>query len=590
MLENEASIRALQHHLRGRMARQRISRVRGQLDLAEPSVASFQSRARGFITRREVKAVREERKDVAATIIHVQAAIRAKKAKERYQTQLATVRRAEQDVRGLQAQARGMLVRLRMANTLNQLDMAKRGVVGLQAAARGKLARNRRTAIQQQLANPAVRSGVTALQAVLRGELHRQAEARQIDVLFDNELTYLRLQSHLRGVLVRRVHRAQEEKISNAADVVVAIQSVCRGVLARRRKQAIAKAVLTAMPITAIAGLQAFARAKIARTNHQGMRKALAKVEVASSVGGLQAFLRSRLAKKQTREQKKKLEFVSPDVVGVQAQARGYLARQDWHEWRDHLHDPHTQGALVFLQSIIRGYIARRNLFMRLGDYKLNEHKVVKIQAIWRGRWERRMYDRLMAGASNDIDVPTIQNFMHLLNDTERDFSDQIRIEELRRDVMSLVRDNQALEGEVQELETKIALIAKNKMTIEELHRVKKGAGMHGQGGNGGMDDFSIQGQGDPFSGQYLDRIGQRKLELYEQLFFTLQTKPEYLVRLTREMEAQGEEAERDKVSVRGVVLSLFRRGEEKREEYMFHRFLQVCQLSGSPSWARSAS
>jgi Ras GTPase-activating-like protein IQGAP2/3 len=165
---------------------------------------------------------------------------------------------------------------------------------------------------------------------------------------------------------------------------------------------------------------------------------------------------------------------------------------------------------------------------------------------------------------------------MHLLNDTERDFSDQIRIEELRRDVMGLVRDNQALEGEVQELETKIALIAKNKMTIEELHRVKRHARGTAQGYGGG-DEFSIQGQGDPFSGQYLDRVGQRKLELYEQLFFTLQTKPEYLVRLIRELEAQGEDGEKDKGLVKSVTMALFRRGEERREEYMFHRFLQVC-------------
>jgi Ras GTPase-activating-like protein IQGAP2/3 len=372
------------------------------------------------------------------------------------------------------------------------------------------------------------------------------------------------------------VHRAQEERISDAADVVVSIQAVCRGVLARRRKLAIVRAIADALPLMTLTSIQAFARAKLARQTHQTMRKALAKVEVAASVGGLQAFLRSRLAKKQTQEQKKKLEFVSPDVVGVQTQARGYLARQEYREWRDHLHDPHTQGALVFLQSIMRGYIARRNLFTRLYDYRINEHKVVKIQAIWRGRWERRLYERLMAGAANDIDVPTIQNFMHLLNDTERDFSDQIRIEELRRDVMGLVRDNQALEGEVQELETKIALIAKNKMTIEELHRVKRHARGTAQGYGGG-DEFSIQGQGDPFSGQYLDRVGQRKLELYEQLFFTLQTKPEYLVRLIRELEAQGEDGEKDKGLVKSVTMALFRRGEERREEYMFHRFLQVC-------------
>ena len=475
---------------------------------------------------------------------------------------------------GVQSQARGMLARVRKSLVQNALDKSVRNVVGLQAVCRGCLARRNRKHYRHILVQPHIANSISSIQSVLRGRLVRQAGAKQQRIIEGETATFTSLQSHLRGALVRRSRKAHEEKLDDANDNIVAIQATARGALARRKKQHFVQNLQQTTP--AVTSLQAIARARLAKQAHHTMQKALAKVEVAGSVGGLQAFLRTKLAKRQTTEQKKKLEFVQPDVIGFQAVARGYLARQDYREWRDYLQDPHTQGALVFLQSLIRGFLARRRLYIRTSYIHRNVDKVVTVQALWRGRVERQMYDRLLTGV--DVDVPTIQNYMHLLDDTDADYQRQIRTENLRQEVVKLIRENQSLETEVKELDTKIALILKNKMTFEELARVKHSNIL----GHGGREDggFHHSANRDPFgSGALLDRASQRKLELFEHLFFTLQTKGEYLSRLLHAL-SRNEEDEKDRRLVESVTLILFGFGHERREEYLFHKLLQVSHAS----------
>ena len=150
-----------------------------------------------------------------------------------------------------------------------------------------------------------------------------------------------------------------------------------------------------------------------------------------------------------------------------------------------------------------------------------------------------------------------------------------------------MIRENQLLETEVKDLDTKIALIVNNKMTFEELVRAKRRQGALGgakDDGSSGNGTFHHNVNSDPFStGAHLDRTSQRKLELFQHLFFTLQTKPEYLSRLLRGM-AKDENADKDRKNVETVMLILF--GYERREEYLFHKLLQVgvtCSLA-SPS------
>ena len=565
MQECEPNIIQLQCRLRGRLAAQRVARVNAQLELAGPIIRRFQARSRGALCRRTLLAEHRERLQLHGWSTSLQAAAKAHIARQRWAKQVEGLQRSAAIDIGLQAQVRGMLARVRQSHAQNMVENSSKVFVQVQAACRGCLARRQKKAERQVLATPQSVNNITSLQAILRGRLRRQVAAKQQSVIIGQTPTFVSLQSHLRGALVRRQQRAHEQKLDDATDYIVAIQATARGLIARRQRQLLVQAIQQTFP--SISALQAVARGRLAMKSHKSMQKALSKVEVAGSVGGLQAFLRTKLAKKSTTEQKKRLEFVQPDVIGFQAVARGYLARQEYREWRDYLQDPHTQGALVFLQSLIRGFLARRRLWIRTSYLHVNVDKVVKIQALWRGRQERLTYSRLITG--QDVDVPTVQRYMHLLDDTETDFQDQIRIESMRKEVMDLVRTNQGLETEVKELDTKIALIVNNKMTFEELAKAKRRAGAAGQ-----ESQFHHNVNNDPFTtGAHLDRQSQRKLELYEHLFFTLQTRPEYLSRLLRAM-SKDESADKDRTLVESVALILF--GYERREEYLFHKLLQV--------------
>ena len=545
----------------------RVSRIYARLDLARPTIIRFQARSRGAMCRNRLIEERDQQELLHDWATIVQAAARRHVATRQRVQRIDGVRAVEQSVFGVQSQIRGVLARNRRAMTYNVLDKSGRSFVALQAACSGYLARQhcnefRHTVDQSQ-------SAIIAMQARLRGYLHREKEANYLETLEGGEDIYVAVQSHARGVLVRRKMRAHEQKLDDASDYIVTIQATARGVLARQKKRKYVQHVQASLP--ALASLQAVVRARLAQQSHHNMQKSLAKVEVAGSVGGLQAFLRTRLAKRQTTEQKKKLEFVQPDVIGFQAVARGYLARQEYREWKEYLQDPLTQGALVFLQSLIRGFLARRRLWIRTSYIHRNVDKVIKVQALWRGRTERAMYDRLLTGV--DVDVPTIQNYMHLLDDTDADYQRQIRTETLRREVVRLIRENQSLETEVKELDTKIALILKNKMTFEELARAKHRSRDQGHTDEGRWKDHTGR---DPFTDHaHLDRASQRKLELFEHLFFTLQTKGEYLSRLLFTL-SDNEETEQERRLVETVMLILFGYGHERREEYLFHKILQV--------------
>ncbi|WWC69466.1 uncharacterized protein I206_103406 [Kwoniella pini CBS 10737] len=568
LLECETSIIDLHRHMRGRLARMHVSRTHAQLELAEPIIVRFQARARAALIRQDLKAERQERSQLQGFARAIQAVARGHTTRRRWTAKLNAIHSSDQAVIGVQAQARGMIARIRRSLEQNRLDKSIRSIVGVQAQSRGHLARRGRKSYRQVLAGPEVIQSVSTLQAVLRGRLQRQVAAKQQHKIHSQVATFTSLQSQLRGALVRRRIQAQEQKMDDATDYVVAIQAVCRGVLARQKKRSFTSTLQQVAP--AISSLQAIARGRLAKQAHKNMQKALAKVEVAGSVGGLQAFLRTRLAKKQNTEQKKKLEFVQPDVIGFQAVARGYLARQEYREWRDYLHEPRTLGALVFLQSLVRGFLARRRLYIHSSYIHRNVDKIVKIQALWRGRVQRQMYEKLVTGY--DVDVPTVQNYMHLLDDTESDFADQVRIEALRGQVVDLIRENQGLETEVKDLDTKIALIINNKMSFQELARAKH------RSANDGSVSFTT-GNNDPFGnagGIHLDRVTQRKLELFEQLFFMLQTRPEYISRLLRHLTSLDEAGEKEKRLLEGVTMILFGFGHERREEYLFHKLLQL--------------
>lgn len=572
LLECESSIVQLQALSRGFLLRQETSRTQSVLHLAESSILRFQSRARGTLSRRKLGGELEERLRLDGMAIQLQAHARGALARRRWKGAVQDVRGAGLMVVHLQAHARSALARRRAHRAQQTFTDVTPFAIRFQAQARGYMQRKSLRQHQGQINSPPVQQSVIALQARARGNLARQRQAQKLAAIRTLEASgiYTALQDQLRGVLVRKTLRSQVQTLDQAANTVVAIQAQARGVLIRRQRQATAATLDKATP--AVVSLQALARAKIARQNQTEMKKVFRKVEVTNSVVGIQAFLRARLSKQSNTEVKKSLDFVMPDILGFQALARGVLARREYRDWLEYLKDEQTQAGITFLQQLLRGQLAKRRFWNRLDYIYSNMPSIVKVQAIWRGRQQREKYRKIITG--QDIDIAAIQNYMHLLDDSENDFNEQVQIERMRKQVVERIRSNQLLESQVTELDNKIALILQNKLSFEDLVRVK--GRINAASELKEEDQTFSTGRSDPFSHDaYLDKTLWRRRELYQRMFFILQTEPKYLARLLR-LQTASEASEQDRRLLQSVVLALFSYGQGRREEYLLLKMLQV--------------
>ncbi|CAE6396286.1 unnamed protein product [Rhizoctonia solani] len=568
LLENEPSIIALQAQARGYLIRRLQEARRSHLRLAERSLMKLQARGRGFLQRRKVSEARKQQADLDPWVRALQATSRGWLARRNLQARVARVRSASEFSVSVQAQVRGLLERRRYMRLKSALRSSKISFVGLQAYARAKIARRAHHEAVKSLHEPIVMHGVVGLQATCRGVLVRMRIARELYNYALVEPLFVGLQAHVRGVLVRRRIGRQLKKLDDAADVVVSIQAAARAFLARRDLLLLIHGLRKAAPF--VVGLQAQARANLARRRHQAMTKALGEVKVLTAVGGLQNLARAALTRRKHREQQKKLDFCEPDVVGLQAASRGALVRNFFWAWRDYLHG--SQPEAIYLQSLLRGALQRRKFRQKMQYFRDNLHKVVKIQSLFRAKEQREQYRQLTMG--KNVNVGTIKNFVHLLDDSEADFEDEIRVEWMRKQVVEGIRENQSLETEVNELDTKIALVVQNVKTFEELIKARRlgtdSSALHATRAS------VLAAHGDPFAAtNAVDQQTMRRLELYQQLFYLLQTQGGYLARLFFSL-SRSKVPEKNKRTVERVVLTLFGYGQESREDYLLLKLFQM--------------
>ncbi|PLW32839.1 hypothetical protein PCASD_10702 [Puccinia coronata f. sp. avenae] len=132
----------------------------------------------------------------------------------------------------------------------------------------------------------------------------------------------------------------------------IPFQSVCRGVLSRR---------------SLLHFIQRLQECDASTTAFQAYCAKLSYNEPTRSVGGLQAFVRAGLIHTKIVNQKKELDFIQPGMVGIQAPCRGVLARLEWRAWFLHLH--FSVPTAIFLHSLTRGFLVRRNFFEQLMHY-----------------------------------------------------------------------------------------------------------------------------------------------------------------------------------------------------------------------------
>lgn len=569
LLENEASIVTLQSMARGFLRRRSHTTQKARIRLAERYVTKFQARCRGVIARVDAQEEKTQQSLTIPSIINLQARIRGFLARRRRQLLRDRLRALRSTIVKLQAQSRGVLQRRRYAKLRAALTKGKFSVAKLQAVARARLVKNSHQQLQKALIKPRTMTGVKGLQAVARAFLVRRTYRSHVRAVKDTRQQVVALQSQLRGVLARRRAQTKLARLDDVSGAIIRIQAAARCYLARRRLLNLIRALRRAS--SAIVAVQAVSRANLQRKQHKAMSKALGEVKVIKTVGGLQAFARAALARKKHQEQEKELHFVEPEVVGLQAAARGALCRLRYTSWRDYLQN--SQEEATHLQALVRGLLERRRFREKMQYYKQNLDKVVKIQSLFRAKDTREQYRQLTMG--HNVNVGTIKNFVHLLDDSEADFEDEIEVERLRKRVVEGIRENQALETEVNELDVKIALVVQHAKVSEEQVKIRRRYGTDTAAAHASRASI-LAAHGDPFAGpNTLDHATKRKLELYQQLFYLLQTKGDYLSKLFTQLEKDLQD--KNKKLVERVVLTLFGYGQDQREDYLFLKLLQVC-------------
>lgn len=514
---------ALQASIRGMLLRRHVAEEQTMLRAETGAVSGFQAAARAMMVRRQVEEQRSAIDDFGPQWEQLQAAAKAMMVRRQIDKQRSALDGSAPQWEQLQAVARAMLVR-------REVDEQKRALHGfgpqweqLQAAARAMMVR--REIDEQKTALDSFVPRWEKLQAFARGKSARE-DARALRAeLHEHTAQVEALQSCIRAGAVRREVAATLDALEACGPEIIDLQSRICGMLQRRQVAADLEALDAQVP--EIVSLQSHARACLFRQEHAAFLEELRANE--SEIVSLQGLARAMM---------------------LRGEVANLLAELDEHEESD-----------VALQAAARAFLVRIQFAEKKRFFNENMQKVVKIQSFIRAKLQGEAYKSLTTGKSPPVGA--VKNFVHLLNDSDFDFNEEIEFERLRKTVVQQVRQNEMLEQYIDQLDIKIALLVKNKITLDEVVRHQSNFGGHA----GTFIANSSMSSTNQFDLKALNKSSRKKLESYQQLFFNLQTQPQYLARLFRRIRLQGM-PEKECKRVELLIMSLFGYAQKRREEY----------------------
>ncbi|KAF2276614.1 ras GTPase activating protein-like protein [Westerdykella ornata] len=577
--DHEDAIVDLQSRIRGDWARQ-IANYR--LDMRRFAI-TLQSASRGFLIRSRLRGEEEYWRDKEYQVTKIQSLFRGRKARTQVQYIKSRIQRHEHGIRQFQAAIRGALHRLKVDREYEETRVAEAGVLQVQAMIRGALVRERLNRDISELKEG--EEAVVQLQAACRAMLLRQSFRADQESLRQHESLVTLLQAAARGVIARKSNADTLSALVSTGPAWSNFHSKIRGNSVRAFVKRLMEALRAEEP--QLTDLQSVARARQIRSNFAHTLAQLKDHEPA--ISSLQSAIRGFISRERYFSDLKTLQAQIPTIVDLQSSCRGYVQRQRTYELlcelnsqepeiiqlqayaRGFLHrmaiglllaqvEDHEE-AIVELQALARGMLVRRRFAEKKKFYEENMEKVIKIQSFIRGRQQGEAYKSLTSGKNPP--VSTVKNFVHLLNDSDIDFDEEIEFERLRKTVVQHVRQNELAEQYIDQLDIKIALLVKNKITLDEVVKHQKHFGGH-VGALLSSKDISSK---DPFDLKALNKNSRRKLEHYQELFFLLQTQPQYMARLFRRIREQAL-AETDTKRIEQLTMSLFGLAQKRREEY----------------------
>lgn len=113
--------------------------------------------------------------------------------------------------------------------------------------------------------------------------------------------------------------------------------------------------------------------------------------------------------------------------------------------------------------------------------------------------------------------MAVVRKFVHLLDQSDQDFQEELDLMRLREEVVTNIRSNQQLENDLNLMDIKIGLLVKNKITLQEVvsHSKKLSKKNMIQ-----LSDMMNKQKGGL---KALSKEKRIKLEAYQYLFYLLQ-------------------------------------------------------------------
>ncbi|KFG82658.1 ras GTPase activating protein [Metarhizium anisopliae] len=577
--ENEESIVDLQAQIRGALLRLRLGNKMQQFWDEEHWLIDLQSRIRGDFTRQ----IMSYRLQMRRSAILTQSAARGFLVRERLRKSDAFWKAHEPEILELQSMIRANQVRDEVRDLLYSLDGCKGPVREIQAVSRGFLVRKNLAAQQQETKKTS--GHVERLQALARGMGLRARISKDLQLLGGQAGTVASLQAAARALLTRTQIDREQQQLRALGPRWEALQGAIRGKIVREKQEAYK--VEAQKHELNIGQLQAVIRAGAVR--REVARKLDALEESKEGILSLQSGARGMMERLKVAALQQELNRHEARITGLQAQVRGYLGRKQHHALLDELksHNEATaefqailkammaragvddllteleeeEESIVALQAATRGFMVRAKFEEKKRYFNENMKKVIKIQSFVRAKVQGEAYKSLTTGKNPPVNA--VKNFVHLLNDSDFDFNEEVEFERMRKTVVQQVRQNEMLEQYIDQLDIKIALLVKNKITLDEVVRHQ-----HNYGGNSmGLLANSTITSANQFDLKALNKSSRKKLESYQQLFFSLQTQPQYLARLFKHLREQGT-SEKEYKRIELLVMSLFGYAQKRREEY----------------------